>query len=200
MIKIRWAGLTAALALLMGLATPALAPAQSVDAFLGFNTLVTGTSANGLPKLGGGLFMNAGGDIIFLPHNLGVGMQVAWRAKQELYAGAVVRPLYYDLNLVWQPVAPGSAIRPDFELGFGAQSLRFYTGTYSCSTFGGCSDYVSSNHLMLHAAVGVKVYITQHIFIRPALDFYNIRHNYEYGVPSAFQPGISIGYTLGPTS
>lgn len=200
MKNIRWAVVTASLLWFVGLATPTLAPAQSVDAFLGFNTLVTGTSANGLPKLGGGLFMNAGGDLIFLPHNLGVGMQAAWRAKQELYNGAVVRPLYYDFDLVWQPTTPSSRVRPDFALGFGTQSLRFYTGTFSCSTFGGCSDYVSSNHLMLHAAVGLKFYITQHIFIRPALDFYNIRHNYEYGIPAAYQPGISIGYTLGPTS
>jgi hypothetical protein len=112
----------------------------------------------------------------------------------------VVRPLYYNVNLVWQPIPPGIPVRPDFEVGFGAQSLRYYTGTYICSAFGGCSNYVSSNHLALHAAAGLKIYITQHIFIRPAVDFYNIRHNYEYGIPAAWQPGISIGYTLGPSS
>ena len=185
------------------------APAQSVDAFFGFNTLVTKTGTvldptSGTPfgiKMGGGLYFNAGGDLIFLPHGLGIGAQVTWRAKANNYAGTYARPILYDFNLVWEPVPTGREIRPDFAIGIGADSLRAYQGFYQCGTFTGCTDYVSSNHFVLHASAGVKIYATEHIFLRPAVDYYHIRHNTEFGgIPTAWQLGISIGYTLGPSS
>lgn len=195
MKTLRWTLLAAAC-----LAFALAAPAQSVDAFLGFNTLITKAGPNGVPKLGGGLYPNAGGDLIFLPFNLGIGAQVSWRASQTNYFGVGARPVFYDFSLVWQPVKPGSTIRPDFNLGLGAENLRYYNGTFTCGSFTGCTNHVSSNHLILTAGVGVKVYITDHIFLRPAVDYYNIRHNFDYAVPSAWQAGISIGYTLGPSS
>lgn len=191
----RWSLLALATLLL----TAAL-PAQSVDAFLGFNTVITKTPPDGIPKFGTGLFPTVGGDLMFLPHGLGLGGQVAWRGSQTDYFGEGVRPILFDFNLVWQPVPPGQKIRPDIAVGIGATSLRFYTGQYSCSTFTGCTDYLSSNHAMLHASVGLKIYLTDHIFLRPGVDFYNIRHNIEFGVPTAWQAGVAIGYTLGPSS
>ena len=178
------------------------ASAQSVDAFLGLNALLSGQGlvGNGAPKLGSGAFMNAGGDLMILPHNLGIGAEVAWRASQQNYGGLGARPILYDFNLVWQPVAPGSFLRPDFAIGFGGADMRFYTGSYTCTLLSGCTDYVSSKHFLLHAGVGLKMYITNHIFFRPAVDYYNIRHDYEYRVPDAWQVGVSIGYTLGSSS
>ncbi|MGH9417586.1 MAG: hypothetical protein ACRD01_13265 [Terriglobales bacterium] len=173
---------------------------QSVDAFLGFNALLTKSPNNGAPKLGSGLFPSAGGDIIFLPHGIGFGAQVAWRASQTDFFGEGVRPIMYSFNLAWEPIAPGFKFRPDFSIGAGAESLRFYQGVYTCGAFTGCSDYTSSNHGMLHAGVGLKVYFTDHLFLRPALDFYTVRHNFEFDVPNAWQTGIAIGYTLGPSS
>lgn len=195
MKKIRWAMLAA-----VCLMWASFAGAQSVDAFLGFNTLITAAGPNGVPKLGGGFYPTVGGDLMFLPHGLGVGVQVAWRASQANYFQVAERPIFYTFNLVWQPAAPGARVRPDFAVGFGAQSLRFYQGTYTCSAFTGCTNYTSSNHIVLHAGVGVKFYLTDHIFLRPAVDYYNIHNNIEFGVPSAWQTGIAIGYTLGPTS
>jgi len=173
-------------------------PAQSVDAFVGFNTLVTKTYSNGFPKLGGGLYPSFGGDLIFF-HGFGIGAQVAFRAAQANYFGNTVRPILYDFNIVWEPVPSGARIRPDLALGIGADSLRVYQGFFNCGTFTGCTNYASTNHFILHAALGVKVYVTDHIFLRPAVDYYNIRHDNEYLVPSAWQVGIALGYTLGPS-
>lgn len=195
MKNFRWLGLALAVLLLASFSS-----AQSLDAFLGFNTLVTGTSDNGLPKLGGGFYPTIGGNLTFLPHGIGVGAQVAWRASQADYFGSGVRPIYYTFNLTWNPIASGARVRPDLAVGFGAQSLRFYEGTYTCTFLGGCTDYSSSNHIALHLGVGVKLYATDHIFVRPAVDYYNIHNNAEFGVPSAWQVGIGIGYTLGPSS
>lgn len=191
---IRWAVLAAAC---LGMASFSLG--QSVDAFLGFNSLITASRTDGTPKEGGGLYPSVGGDLIFLPHGLGISGQVAWRGSQTLYSGLDVRPLFYNFNLMWQPIPPGVTVRPDFSIGIGAQSLRVYTGTFTCGTFTGCTDYFTSSHLLLHAGIGVKVYITDHIFLRPVVDYYNIKNNVEYQVPGAWQAGMSIGYTLGPS-
>ncbi|HUX66279.1 MAG TPA: hypothetical protein VMV31_02190 [Terriglobales bacterium] len=169
---------------------------QSVDAFFGFNALVTKAGPSGVPKLGGGLYPNVGGDLIFLPHGLGIGAQVAWRGSMTSYN---VRPVFYTFNLVWEPVAPGFSVRPDIAVGFGAENLRIYTGALNCGYFG-CNNHSSSNHLVLHAGFGLKVYLSDHIFLRPSVDYYNIHNNVEFAVPNAWQVGVSIGYTLGPSS
>ncbi len=173
---------------------------QSVDAFFGFNALVTKAGPSGVPKLGGGLYPNVGGDLIFLPHCLGIGAQVAWRGSQANYFGVGERPVFYTFNLVWEPVATGFSLRPDFSVGFGAENLRFYQGVLNCGAFTGCSNHTSSNHLVLHAGFGLKVYLSEHIFLRPSVDYYNIHNNVEFAVPNAWQVGVSIGYTLGPSS
>ncbi|HEY8055864.1 MAG TPA: outer membrane beta-barrel protein [Terriglobales bacterium] len=176
------------------------AVAQSVDAYLGAGTLITKSGQNGIPTLGGGTYLNAGGDLIFLPHGLGFGAQATWRASQTNYFGVGARPVFYSFDGIWQPVPPGIWIRPDFKLGIGAENLRYYQGVLSCGTFTGCTNHSSSNHFVLHAGIGVKFYFTDHLFLRPAVDYYNIRHNFDYGVPSAWQAAISLGYTLGPSS
>ena len=187
----RWAVLAAACLMMTSFSF-----GQSVDAFFGFNTLVTKAGPSGVPKLGGGLYPNVGGDLIFLPHGLGIGAQVAWRGSMTSFN---VRPVFYTFNLVWEPVGPGFSVRPDIAVGFGAENLRIYTGALNCGSFG-CINHSSSNHLVLHAGFGVKVYLGEHIFLRPAVDYYNIHNNVEFAVPSAWQVGVSIGYTLGPSS
>lgn len=193
MKKLRWS-LVVAVCFMLG----SLLPAQSIDAFVGFNTLITKTHETGFPKLGGGLYPSFGGDFIFF-HGFGIGAQVAFRATQSNYFGNSVRPILYDFNIVWEPVPTGARIRPDLAVGVGADSLRVYQGAFTCGSFTGCTNYTSSNHFILHAAVGVKLYLTDHIFLRPSVDYYNIRHDQEFLVPSAYQAGIAIGYTLGPS-
>lgn len=177
--------------------------AQSVDAFFGFNTL-TANHNDMFPYMGGGFFPSVGGDLILFNAPFlgawGVGGEVAWRGKQMVYTAqngfvAPVRPILYDFNLVWEPVSL-PRITPVIELGFGAESLRVYTPTFTCSSFSGCTNYQSSNHLMGHLGVGVRLYLTDHIFIQPDAHLYAIRHNLEFQVPNARRFGIAIGYTL----
>ncbi|MGH9466698.1 MAG: outer membrane beta-barrel protein [Terriglobales bacterium] len=191
----RWLLLAAAVLMLAGFCA-----AQSVDAYLGMGTLLTSAGPSGVPKLGGGAYLNAGGDVIFLPHNLGVGAQVQWRASQTDYFGVGERPVLYTFNLVWEPIPMGASIRPDISVGIGAENLRFYSGTFTCGSFTGCTNHTSSNHFTLHAGIGVKIYWGGHLFLRPAVDYYHIDSNTEFGVNSAWQAGLSLGYSLGPTS
>lgn len=183
-----------------------LASAQSVDAYFGLNAL-TATHTD-MPYLGGGAFLNVGGDLIFF-HGLGFGGEAAWRASTMSYFippspalpngfAAPARPVLYDFDAVWEPLSL-PWITPVVEAGIGAASFRFYTPYYSCGAFTGCSDYASSNHLLLHLGIAANVYLTDHIFIRPMADLYVIRHDNEFGSSTARRFGVAIGYTLRAT-
>lgn len=202
MKKIR---LALVLGFVLGLAS--MASAQSVDAYFGFNALMAAHTPN-LPYLGGGTYLNVGGDLLWW-HGLGIGAEATWRASQAFYITppsatgqqgfeAPFRPVLYDFNAVWEP-ASAPWVTPFIEAGVGAASFRFYTPYYSCGYFSGCTNYQSSNHLMFHLGVAANFYITNHIFIRPMANLYLIRHDYEFGVSSAREFGVAIGYSLRAT-
>lgn len=175
-----------------------LAKAQAaVDAYLGFNTQMSANDPSKL-DLRGGLFPEFGGDLIFF-HGLGFGGDVAWRGSQNQEFGVPYRPLYYDFNLVWEPLGSALNINPVLEAGIGAQSLRVYTNSYTCSSFSGCTNYISSNKFAEHLAAQLRFYITPHIFIAPQAQFYFIHNNQDFGVGSTRMLGIAIGYTLRST-
>lgn len=171
------------------------AQGQSLDAFVGLNALTASQAVQNIPRLGGGLFPSAGADLFLGP--VGVGGEVAFRARRQNFQGQELRPIYYDFNLLFAPIHIARAITPELMLGVGGQSLRVYTGITQCTSLGGCSNYASSNHLTGHLGLAVKVYLTQHLFLRPEAHFYFIRNNTEFQTSDSQRFGISIGYTLG---
>ncbi len=176
-----------------------ISSAQSVDAFFGVNAL-TASQPAGVPSLGGGAFTAVGGDLL-LWHNFGFYGEAAWRYKQGSYAGNPVRPIFYDFGGAWAPVQFASGrVVPLFRAGLGVQSIRVYQPFYNCGSFTGCSNYTTTNHLSGHFAAGLKLYLTQHIFLMPEANLYLIRNNFEYQASHASMFGISIGYTLGQSN
>ena len=122
------------LALVLGfvLGLASMASAQSVDAYFGFNALMAAHTPN-LPYLGGGTYLNVGGDLIWW-HGLGIGAEATFRARQALYITppsatgqqgfeAPVRPVLYDFNAVWEP-ASAPWVTPFIEAGIGVASFE----------------------------------------------------------------------------
>ncbi len=176
-----------------------VAGAQQFDAAFGYSTVTSqpasdATGSYSPQMMGGGGWLSFSGDFLF-KHQLGVQGEVSWRAKQNIgYGFQPYRPILYDFNGIW---APRFGPRAGAEVmgGFGAESIRFYTPYVNCS-FSGCTDYVSSQHLMGHVGGGLKFYVTHSIFVRPEVHAYFIRNNYEFSGPRAFREGVSIGYTF----
>ena len=173
--------------------------AQVVAAF-GFGTLTapSASSASGdysPVTLSGGLYPSFNANF-FIRHNFGVGGEIAWRAKQNLYFGyQPYRPLFTDINAVWAPHI-GKSATAELMGGLGAESLHFY-GFTSCG-FSGCTNYVSSNHFMGHFGAGLKYNIWGHMFVRPEAHVYLIHNNVEFSSPYATRFGVSIGYSFSP--
>ena len=175
------------------------AHAQHLDAAFGLSA-VHGTSAsdasgNFFPQsVGGGVFPTISADILLL-HHFGVGGEVFWRATRNTSQGfQEFRPIFYDFNAVFAPPV-GKHAALQMEGGIGGESIRFYQPFVTCSFFS-CTDFTSSNHLLGHLGGGVKLYAPHHIFIRPEVGFYFVRHNFEFSSDHATRLGVSIGYTF----
>lgn len=176
-----------------------LAGAQQMDFAFGLSTLrgtasadATGTHA--FQTIGGGAYPAFSADFLF-KNRFGVQGEVAWRAGQNLYQGyQPFRPVLFDFNGIWIPKL-GDRMEAELMAGGGVQSARFYQNYVTCGSFSGCTNYISSNHLMGHVGGGVRLYFTRNLFIRPEAHLYFVRNNVEFSGANASRVGVSIGYS-----
>lgn len=126
---------------------------------------------------------------------IGIEGEFAWRAKQNLYDGfQPFRPIFWDINALY---APKLGNRATLELlgGIGSEDVRFY-GVTNCSTFTGCTNFVSEKHLMGDVGAGLRVYATKNFFIRPEARLYFVRNNFDFSGSKAVRAGVSVGFTF----
>jgi hypothetical protein len=130
-----------------------------------------------------------------LRHRFGVQGEMSWRASRNLYQGyEPFRPIFYDINGIWAPRL-GKRLGAEVMAGIGAESARFYPGSYTCNFFT-CTNYVSTNHFLGHFGGGVKFYVWGNLFVRPEAHLYLIRNNREFSSGRAQRFGASIGYSF----
>lgn len=179
-----------------------VASAQQFDfavgaAALSSKSAITSTGSFPIESLAGGGYPVISGDILFTK-NLGVGGEVLWRGKQAVYGGfQPYRPILFDVNGIWAPELGSRRIAAELMGGIGMEDIRFYTNTYNCG-YTGCTNYVSSKHLLGHVGGGIKFYLFHNIFFRPEAHAYFIRNNEEFSSGKVFRVGASIGYTFRP--
>ncbi|HXN65415.1 MAG TPA: outer membrane beta-barrel protein [Candidatus Acidoferrales bacterium] len=187
-----------------------LASAQGFSAYIGLGTAQDSSSNQGIDTYGdgniyytprmGGVFMNLGGDFMFFPH-LGVGAETSFRVTQGGYAGLNYRPVMYDFNAVWEPVAVTSRVVPEIQGGIGGVDTRFYYNSQYCDQFTGCSSsnsYLeSSNHFDVHFAAGVRFYVKNGIFVEPRVDLRYVHNFFQFGSDFVPEYTVNVGYTFG---
>lgn len=130
-----------------------------------------------------------------LIHYLGIGAETSFRFRRGPYAGLDYRPRFYDFNVIVQPALRATRFVPEMQAGLGGAKLTFYYSQPFCSIFGACQ--ISSSHFQLHAAGGLRVSVTQHVFIRPQIDVHWVHHFSQFGSNVVPQYGVAIGYTFG---
>ena len=164
---------------------------QSLDVF------GTGNYVN-TPKMTG-LFADVGGSLMLTPH-FGAGAQVSWRASSGNYSGLNYRPIFYDFNGVWQPVRTKRFV-PEVQAGIGGVRVGFSVNQTQCDALVGCQSYTagseSSSHFQAHAAIAARLYVTPHIFFRPAVDAHWVNNFFQFGSNWVPQYSLGIGYTVG---
>lgn len=157
-------------------------------------------------------FMLGFGANLMLWKHLGIGGEVKVEPARQDYLvfqqqaagqfGDVLqsRVTFYDFNGIFQPISSKRAAL-QFSGGIGGANVKFYEHLSSSSSVLGNSNqtqfFGSSNHFQLHGGVGVQIYLTDHIFIRPQFDVHFVHNFSQYGrdvVPSEM---VWLGYSFG---
>ena len=55
----------------------------------------------------------------------------------------------------------------------------------------------SINHFQLHAQAGLRIYIKEHVFLRPTVDYHWVRNFNEFSSNSVARYSIAIGFSSG---
>jgi len=152
-----------------------------------------------LPTLSS-FFLGFGGDVMFKP-KLGVGFNYIVQPAKSDYGPLEDRQAFYDFNAVYRPLQTKRAAL-NLEAGIGGARTSFSftqsacVGTAVCSTQ--ASSLGSASHFQEHLGVGVQLFLTEHIFVRPQFDVHFVNgFTDQFGrnvVPSAM---IWVGYNLG---
>jgi hypothetical protein len=195
-------GLTAAVSMAHAQAGPVFAYFGAGSAYASSNgqqidTFGDGTLYNS-PKLGG-TFLDFGAGIMFTDH-FGAGGQLSWRATQGDYAGLKYRPLFSDFDGILQPFQ-SKRITPEIRAGIGGVSVRYYYNSQYCDQFAGCStsnQYLeASRHFQVNFAAAARIHVTEHVFLRPALDAHYVNNFFQFGSNWVPEYTLSVGYAFG---
>ena len=181
------------------------ARAQQVNLYFGFGSAHDSSSGRQINTFGdgtlygtpgmGGLFTNFGVNV-FITKQVGVGFERSWRTSQADYAGLQYRPSFYHFDAIFQPAKIASRrFSPEFRTGIGGASLHFsFAGQDACDRVPGCP---SSRYFQTHFAAAARLYVTDHVFFRPALDIHHVKNFIQFGSNWASQFSIGVGYGFG---
>jgi hypothetical protein len=169
----------------------------------------TSTCAN-TPSLSN-FMLGFGGNLMLWKH-FGIGGEVKVQPARQDYLtfqqqatgqfGDVLqnRVTFFDIDGIAQPV---SSKRVALQLfgGIGAANVKFYEKLSSSSDVLGNSQqtqfFGSSNHFQVHGGVGVQLYVTDHIFVRPQFDVHYVNNFSQYGRNLVTSEMVWIGYSFG---
>ena len=201
-----------------------LASAQSAfDVNIGFGTARVGSNGTGLdgaastnafgacslssgdtlclPTPGlSGFFLGLGGDVMLWKH-FGVGAEVNLQPAKSNYGPLQFRQTFYDFNGIYAPVSE-KRFQLQLQGGIGGARTGFSFAQNSCVGTAVCSNVSqpvgNSSHFQVHAAVGLQVYLTEHLFIRPQFDLHCVPNFTEQFGSNAVPEGtIWLGYNFG---
>jgi hypothetical protein len=173
--------------------------ASSLNAF-GTCTPNSGdANCESLPGLNG-FFLGFGGDLMLFKR-FGVGFQASLQPSRETYGPLASRQTFYDVNGIYAPIATKRASLL-LEGGIGGARTSFaYTqsgcvGTAVCST--STVPVGNASHFDVHVGVGVQIFLTEHIFIKPEFDFHYVPGlTNQFGSDAVPEGMVWVGYSFG---
>jgi hypothetical protein len=172
---------------------------NSVNAFGSCTVGAADANCQATPSLSG-FFLGIGGDAM-LSKRFGIGAEASLQPAKADYGPLQFREIFYDFNGIFAPVNQKKAM-VQIQGGIGGAKTSFSFTQSSCVGTAVCSTSSqpvgTSNHFQVHAGVGVQIYLTEHVFIRPQFDFHYVPSlTDQFGsnmVPSAM---VWLGYSLG---
>jgi opacity protein-like surface antigen len=146
-----------------------------------------------------GLFMGFGGDVMLQKH-YGVGMEFNITPARQDYASLQYRQLFYDFNGIYAPINE-KKVQLQLQGGIGGARTSFALTQSGC-VGPACSTVTqpigNNSHFQLHVGVGIQIFVTEHIFIRPQFDYHFVPNfTNEFGSKSVPGGMVWIGYSFG---
>ncbi|HEV3330705.1 MAG TPA: hypothetical protein VG096_06980 [Bryobacteraceae bacterium] len=196
----------AAVLLALGLvASLQLVRAQEVDGYVGFGTARAGSNGQQIDTFSDGTlhatgsldgaFTDWGANVLF-GKQFGVGWTGSWKFSSGPYAGLGYHANFQVFDGIYQP-GPIRTKRfvPELRAGLGLASVRFdFNDPVSCSQVPGCPD---DRFFLAHMAVAARFYISNHVFLRPAVDVHFVHDFYPFGSNWVPRYSMSVGYSFG---
>lgn len=148
-------------------------------------------------------FLGLGGDLMLFKH-LGVGAEVSFMPARADYGPLQFRQTFYDFNGIYAPINE-KRVQLQLQGGIGGAKTGFSFFQNQCVGIAVCSavntPVGNSNHFQIHAGIGVQIFVTEHIFIRPQFDLHYVP-NFTDQFNSTVAPGamIWVGYSFGDRS
>lgn len=159
-----------------------------------------------------GFTMGFGGDLM-LWKKFGIGGEVAFQPGKQTYVnlnGSAAsqgltalsiqsRMTLFDFNGIFEPVNT-KKVALKLEGGVGGANLKFYEAGSSSTVLGNqnSSQFIqSANHFQVHGGVGVEIFVTDHIFIRPQFDVHYVHNLSQFGSNIVTSEMVWVGYSFG---
>jgi len=205
------------------LLTLPLARAQaSFDLNMGFGTAHDGSNGGGIdsstflsctpsslaptceatPSLSG-FFLGFGGDLMLYKH-IGVGAEISVSPAKSNYGPLQFRQSFYDFNAIYAPVNE-KRVQLQIQGGIGGAKTGFSYYQSQCVGSAVCTSSSepvgNANHFQVHVGVGVQLFVTEHLFIRPEFDLHYVPSFTDQFNSNAAPAGmVWIGYSFGDRS
>ena len=182
-----------------------VARAQEVSAYLGLGSAYVSSNGSQIDTFGDGMLHKTPnldgvftdlGATVFINKQVGFGAELAWKPSQTDYAGLLYRPSFYNFDAIYR--LGGTTKRfgaPEFREGIGGARVRYsFDDQMACDQVPGCPD---STHFQVHLGASNRWYLTDHVFLRPALDLHYVRNFSEFGSNWVPRYSVSVGYSFG---
>jgi hypothetical protein len=182
-----------------------LSKAQEVDVYAGVGTARASSNGQQIDTFGdntphatpgmGGTFPNFGINV-FLNKQWGVGWTAAWKASSTDYAGLSYHATFHTFDGIFQPTGIRTKrLAPELRAGIGVSSVHFqFDDQQACDQVPGCPG---SHFFLAHAAGAIRWYVSNRLFVRPAVDLHYVYNFFPFGSRWVPRYSVSLGYSFG---
>ncbi|MGP0072778.1 MAG: hypothetical protein ACLPWF_12700 [Bryobacteraceae bacterium] len=152
-----------------------------------------------LPRMNG-FFLGFGGDLMLFKH-FGAGFNATLQPTQQNYGPLQYRQVFYDVDGIYAPINT-KRVSLRFQGGIGGAHTGFSFSQSGCVGTAVCNSSSepvgSANHFDVNVGVGVQLYLTDHIFVRPEFDYHYVPNlTNQFGGNSVPEAMLWVGYSFG---
>ena len=172
---------------------------SSLNAFGSCTPSATDPTCERTPSLGG-FFLGFGGDLLLWKH-FGVGAEVMFQPAKSDYGPLQYRQTFYDFNGVFVPVNQ-KKFQLQLQGGIGGAKTSFSFTQTGCVGTAVCTTQTepvgNTSHFQIHAGVGLQIFLTEHIFVRPQFDLHYVPNfTDQFGSNTVPAGMVWVGYSWG---